>query len=155
MNKLVHIWVDDSVDNILLSNNYTEIIEYRRGNGNLVKIDCLYQGYDASVHFYTSEQLYQGCSALLGGIECQKVTINVPVTEESLLFLWTRMRSQTLPPDGVYPTEEKFVMEIGDGWKVLDAHKGGNHREFRSFKEVSSAEEFLGLAKSLGCPMDK
>ena len=155
MGKLIHMWVDDNINRGLLDNNYTEIVEYRRGDGNLVKIDCLYQGYNASVYFYTSEQLYKGCSALLGGIECQKVTINAHVTEESLLFLWTRMRSQTLPREGVYPTEEKFVMEIGDGWKILDAHKGGNHREFKSFKGVTCAGEFLGLVEGLGCPLDK
>ena len=155
MSKLIHIWIDDNVDKVLLDNNYTEMKGYYKGDGNLVRMDCLYQGYETIVYFYTSEYINGGCSALLGGLELQKVIINSSITKGFLLFLMTRFRSQTLPRDGVYPTEEKFVIEIGDGWKVLDAHKGGNHREFKSFKEVTSAEEFLGLVEGMGCPLDK
>ena len=155
MSKLVHIWIDDNLDRGLLDNNYTEMVNYCKGNGDLVRMDCLYQGYETTVYFYTSEYVNRGCSALLGGLELQKVVINSPITKGFLLFLMTRLRSQTLPREGTYPTEEKFVMEIGDGWKILDSHKQGNHREFKSFKEVTSAAEFLRLAEGMGCPLDK
>ena len=153
MSKLVHIWIDDKVDKVLLDNNYTEMRVYCNGDGSLRKIDCLYQGEDTTVYFYTSEEARDEWIAL--GMNVQKVIINSPVTEHILLQLCVALRSKLLPKEGIYPTEEKFVMEIGDGWKILDAHKQGNHREFKSFKGITCGREIIRLARCMGCPLDK